>query len=209
MEIFVLILELIGTAAFALSGAMIGLKRGMDLFGVCMLGLATACGGGVLRDLLLGQLPPVMFREPIFALAAVVASIIMFLPVVRRRLSAHEAGYERLLLLADSAGLGIFTAMGVAATVAAGYGGNVFFAVFLGTITGVGGGVLRDVLAGQPPYIFVKHIYALAAIFGALVCALTWNLLGQRWAMLLCAASVLLIRLLAAHFHWSLPKAKE
>ena len=80
MEIFVLILELIGTVAFAVSGAMIALRKGMDIFGVCMLGLTTACGGGVLRDVLLGVLPPVMFREPVFALAAVAASVIMFLP---------------------------------------------------------------------------------------------------------------------------------
>ena len=202
-----MILELLGTAAFALSGAMIALRHEMDLFGVCMLGLVTACGGGVLRDLLLGQLPPVMFREPVFALVAVVASLIMFLPVVRRSLHAHESTYERTLLLLDSAGLGIFTAMGVAATFRAGYGGNVFFSVFLGSITGVGGGVLRDVLAGQRPYIFVKHIYAIAAIIGALLCALLWNPLGQREAMLICLASVILIRLLAAHYRWSLPKA--
>lgn len=207
MEVFVLILELLGTAAFALSGAMIALRHEMDLFGVCMLGLVTACGGGVLRDLLLGQLPPVMFREPVFALVAVVASLILFLPVVRRALQTHESTYERTLLLLDSAGLGIFTAMGVAAAFRAGYGGNVFFSVFLGSITGVGGGVLRDVLAGQRPYIFVKHIYAIAAIIGALLCALLWDPMGQRGAMLICLASVILIRLLAAHYRWSLPKA--
>ena len=209
MEIFVLILELIGTVAFAVSGAMIALRKGMDIFGVCMLGLTTACGGGVLRDVLLGVLPPVMFREPVFALAAVAASVIMFLPVVRRALARRELVYEKVLLLADAAGLGIFTAMGVSATVAAGYGGNLFFSVFLGSITGVGGGVLRDVLAGSPPYIFVKHIYALAAIFGALLCALLWLPLGQRGAMLVCVAAVLVIRLMAAHFRWSLPKASE
>lgn len=209
MEIFVLILELLGTVAFALSGAIIALQKKMDIFGVCMMGLTTACGGGVLRDVFLGALPPVMFREPVFALTAVVVSAIMFLPVVRRALSRQEQVYEKLLLFADAAGLGIFTAMGVAATIRAGYGGNVFFAVFLGTITGVGGGVLRDVMAGTPPYIFVKHIYALAAIFGALLCAFLWRPMGQKGAMLVCVAAVLVIRLLAAHYRWSLPKATE
>lgn len=209
MEIFVLILELLGTVAFALSGAIIALQKKMDIFGVCMMGLTTACGGGVLRDVFLGALPPVMFREPVFALTAVVVSAIMFLPVVRRALSRQEQVYEKLLLFADAAGLGIFTAMGVAATIRAGYGGNVFFAVFLGTITGVGGGVLRDVMAGATPYIFVKHIYALAAIFGALLCAFLWKPMGQKSAMLVCVAAVLVIRLLAAHYRWSLPKATE
>lgn len=209
MEIFVLILELLGTVAFALSGAIIALQKKMDVFGVCMMGLTTACGGGVLRDVFLGVLPPVMFREPVFALTAVVVSAIMFLPVVRRAFNRQELFYEKLLLFADAAGLGIFTAMGVAATIRAGYGGNLFFSVFLGTITGVGGGVLRDVMAGTPPYIFVKHIYALAAIFGAVLCALLWKPLDQRGAMLVCVAAVLMIRLLAAHFRWSLPKPTE
>lgn len=205
---FVFILEMIGTVSFALSGALVGLKKNMDLFGVCIMGVTTACGGGLLRDLFLGQLPPTMFRQPLYALTAAAVSLLIFLPVVRRLLSARKRAYELVTLLSDSAGLGIFTAAGVSAAVQAGYGESVFFAVFLGSITGVGGGLIRDIMAGDPPYIFVKHIYACASLAGAFLCAVSWSKLGSIWAMALCCACVFLIRLLAARYHWSLPKAE-
>jgi len=209
MEVFLLALELIGTAAFSVSGAMLGMQKRMDLFGVCIMGLVTACGGGVLRDLFLDRLPPIVFLEPVFALTAICAAIAVFLPLLRRPLTARGRAYETVMLWADSLGLGIFTAAGVAAAIRAGYGDSFFFAVFLGTITGVGGGVLRDMLAGTPPYIFVKHIYACAAIAGAVACVLLWPRLGETPAILLCCGTVLILRLLAAHFRWSLPRAKD
>ncbi|MBQ9686570.1 MAG: TRIC cation channel family protein [Oscillospiraceae bacterium] len=208
MTVFVLLLELVGTAAFAVSGAMLGMKKNMDVFGVCVMGVTTACGGGVLRDLLLGALPPVMFQKPVYALTAIVVSVLIFLPWVRRGLIRREHVYETVMRFADAAGLGVFTAVGVAAAFHQGYGDSTFFAVFLGVITGVGGGVMRDMMAGSAPYIFVKHIYACASIAGALLCALLWRAAGETAAMLICCASVLLIRLLAAHYHWSLPKAR-
>lgn len=207
MELLILILELAGTAAFALSGAMLALKKNMDLFGVCVMGLTTACGGGVLRDMLLGALPPVMFRQPVYAMTAIVMSLIVFLPAVRRALTADHRAWAAITLLADSAGLGIFTCCaGVAAAINAGYGDNLFFSVFLGTVTGVGGGVLRDVMAGMPPYIFVKHVYACAAIAGAILCAALWSAAGSTAAMLSGSLLIFLLRLLAAHFRWNFPR---
>lgn len=207
MELFVFILEMIGTVSFAISGAMIGLKQRMDIFGICVMGLVTACGGGVLRDLFIGQLPPVMFLDPVYAATAVIVSIIIFLPSVRGVLVRISHAYDEIQRVADSAGLGIFTAAGVAAAMHAGYGRNFFFALFLGTITGVGGGVLRDMLASLPPYIFVKHVYACASIAGAAVCILLWPVAGENMAMLTCGVVVFVIRLLAAKYRWSLPKA--
>lgn len=207
MEYFFEALEIIGAAAFAISGSLLALQKGMDVFGVCIMGIVTACGGGVMRDLFLGQLPPAMFREPVYALTAIGMSIIMFIPAVRRLITKKKNVYEHILLVTDSLGLGIFTASGVAITMQSGHGDNLFFAVFLGTITGTGGGVLRDVLASSPPYIFVKHIYALASIAGAVLCALLWNVIGHMWAMLACFGLVFVIRILAAVFHWSLPRA--
>ncbi len=209
MELFVFILELAGTAAFAVSGAMLALKKNMDVFGVCVMGLTTACGGGVIRDVLLGVLPPVMFRAPVYALTAIGVSVVVFLPSVRRALTADSRAYAAIILLADSAGLGIFACAGVAAAVNAGYGDNFFFSVFLGAVTGVGGGVLRDVMAGMPPYIFVKHVYAVAAILGAMLCAALWVPAGRTAAMLSGSALIFLLRLLAAHFRWSLPRAGD
>lgn len=207
MELFILILELAGTAAFALSGAMLALKKNMDLFGVCVMGLTTACGGGVVRDILLGALPPVMFRQPVYALTALGVSLVAFLPAVRKVLTANHRAYVATILFADSAGLGIFTCCaGVASAVNAGYGDNFFFSVFLGTVTGVGGGVMRDVMAGMPPYIFVKHVYACAALAGAMLCAALWAPAGSTAAMLAGSLLVFLLRLLAAHFRWNFPR---
>ena len=105
----------------------------------------------------------------------------------------------------DSIGLGIFTVMGVNTGIRQGYGSNVFLLVFVGTITGVGGGLLRDMMAGVPPYIFVRHIYACASIVGAIVCV--WmQQFGAVWAMVMGSCVVVLIRYLAAHYRWNLPK---
>lgn len=207
MSWFIFALELIGTAAFAVTGALLAARKRMDIFGVCVMGLVSACGGGVLRDVLLGALPPVMFRKPVYAIIAVLVSAVVFLPPVLRLLTRHERVYESVMLVADAVGLGIFTAVGVTAAMEQGYGNARFFAVFLGVVTGVGGGMLRDIMAGLPPYIFVKHIYACASILGALLCVLLWRSLGSTAAVLLCCGAVSVIRLLAAYFRWSLPKS--
>ncbi len=208
MDLFVTLLELVGTVSFAVSGAMVALKKHMDVFGVCVLGLATACGGGILRDILMGNLPPVMFREPAYALTAIGCSVVVFLPAVRRLLLREDRIYEIVMLWSDALGLGIFTAVGVTTALHAGYDSR-FFAVFLGAITGVGGGVLRDVLAGQTPYVFAKHFYACAAILGAIVFVLLRPLLGEAGGVLACCATVFVLRLLAARYHWSLPRAND
>ena len=208
MDLFVTLLELVGTVSFAVSGAMVALKKHMDILGVCVLGLVTACGGGMLRDILMGNLPPVMFRDPAYALTAIACSVVVFLPKVRRLLLREDHIYEITMLWSDALGLGIFTAVGVATALRAGYDSR-FFAVFLGTITGVGGGVLRDVLAGQPPYIFVKHFYASAAILGAIAFVLAAPIIGEAGGVLVCCAGVFILRLLAARYHWSLPKAND
>ena len=207
MSAFVLTIELLGTAAFAIAGAMLALRHQMDLFGVVVIGLISATGGGVLRDVLLGYLPPTMFVVPTFALEAIALSALVFLPAVHRLLAQRKYVYDHLMLIADSLGLGVFTAAGVSAAFAHGYGENYFFAVFLGTITGVGGGVIRDTLVGLPPYIFVKHVYATAVLIGAMLCAALIKPLGETWSMTICLVTVFTIRMLAAHYHWSLPKS--
>ena len=208
MDELVFFLELLGTAAFAVSGAMTALRKSMDPVGVVILGLITAVGGGVLRDLLLGITPPKIFDDPLTVSLAVVVSVVAYLPPVCRRLMRSTLLFEKLLLAADSVGLGLFVAVGTQVAYQTLPDGKWFAAAFLGTITGVGGGVLRDVLAGDVPYIFRKHIYALACLAGALVwvlCHLYWSDTG---ALLLSSAVVMAIRLLAAHFRWSLPRAK-
>ena len=209
MQISIFILELIGTVAFAVSGAMVALKKNMDIFGVAILGLTTAVGGGALRDILLGNTPPVMFREPVYALLAIFVSIVVFIPQVRHLLTHNHALYDRMMLVMDSLGLGIFTVVGINTAYELSNDYTFFLLVFVGTITGVGGGVLRDVMAGDTPYIFVKHVYACASAGGAVLCAALYVPLGKAPAMFLGALTVIIIRLLAAHYKWSLPHSRE
>ena len=199
--------ELIGAVAFAISGAALGIRKEMDLFGVAMMGMTTAVGGGILRDMMLGQTPPAALRDPLQALVAVAASLLVFYIWRRRRETMHNRCAELVLLVADSIGLGIFSAHGAAIAIQAGYGDNWFLVLFLGMLTGVGGGVLRDVCCVERPYIFTKHIYALASLAGAAVCMLLWTS-GQNIAMLTSCALTVVLRICAAVFRWGLPKAR-
>ena len=209
MSTLFLALEVIGTLAFAASGAMTAMRKNMDIFGVCILALTTAVGGGVIRDVILGNTPPATFRDPIYATVALVTALVLFLPKVRRFLMRNTALYDRALFWMDTAGLGIFTAAGIRTAYACAPRPTVFLLVFVGVITGVGGGILRDLLAGDTPYIFVKHVYASASLAGALVCGLAWHYWGEMPSMLAGAVVVILIRCLSAHFRWNLPKAHD
>ena len=195
--------------AFAASGAMVGVERNMDIFGVSVLGVATAVGGGMIRDIVLGIIPPAVFTNPVYALVSVLASCIVFFIFYFKRelLQGHRREtYDKIMLAMDSVGLGIFTVVGVNTGIRQGYMDNVFLLVFLGTITGVGGGLLRDMMASVPPYIFVKHIYACASIIGAVVCVYMNRFVGNVQAMVVSSIVVVLIRYLAAHYRWNLPR---
>ena len=207
MQLFFL-LEIVGTIAFAISGAIVGIQKKMDIFGVAILGLTTAVGGGILRDLILNITPPAAFVDPVFAVTAILVSILFFIPSVRATLEYRKKLYDLLILVMDSVGLGLFTVVGVRAAMNAGFDSNLFLATFVGVLTGVGGGILRDIFVGDMPYIFIKHFYACASIIGAWTCALTWRSLHEIPAMILGAALIVILRLLAAHYRWSLPKAK-
>ncbi|MDO4621017.1 MAG: trimeric intracellular cation channel family protein [Lachnospiraceae bacterium] len=207
----ILIMEITGTIAFAASGAMLAIKKGMDVFGVCVLGVVTAVGGGMLRDVVLGKVPSALL-DPVYTGTAAVTSLLLFLLVYRRQSLFHGKGqniYEIFLFWMDAIGLGIFTVVGVSAGYAAGYGGKTFLLVFLGTITGVGGGLLRDMMAQEAPYILVKHIYACASILGAVVYVLTYRSFGELPALIVSPAVVVLIRWLAAHYGWNLPRIRR
>ena len=208
MDEFIFILELIGTVAFASSGAMIAIEKKMDIFGVNVLGATTAVGGGIMRDIILGLTPPGAFSHPVYVLVAALTSTILFV-IAYAKPTAFESRvktdyYDKLMFWCDTAGLGIFTVVGIQAAVRAVGGENVFFFVFIGPLTGVGGGVLRDIMAGETPYILVKHIYACAAIAGGIVCVVGRTAFGEAYGTILGLAATVLLRFLAAHFRWNL-----
>lgn len=208
MDVFIYVMEIIGVVAFAFSGAVVGIWKHMDIFGVCTLALITSCGGGLLRDLFLGQLPPAMFKDPIFGFTSIATAIIVFLFFSSKGTYPKSKIFDWVLIFLDSVGLGLFTVLGVSAVFNAGFGNNFFFTIFLGTVTGVGGGVFRDIIAQNTPYIFVKHIYACASMLGAIVCFSLHLFASEDIAILVGSCVVVIVRLLAAKFRWSLPKVK-
>ena len=203
--------ELVGTLAFAASGAMLAIDRKLDLLGVIVLGITTALGGGTIRDLLLGVNPPRMFSNYYYVLSAAGMSIAVFLveALLRDRFHKRREEVDRVMNLFDAIGLGIFTVTGIQVAVDLGYGGNAFLTIFVGVLTGVGGGILRDVMSREIPAVLHKHIYAVASVAGGIcyyICFLT-NF-GGGVPVLLAVAVVVTIRLLAAHYRWSLPKIR-
>lgn len=204
------IVELVGTIAFACSGAMVAIEKRLDLLGIIVLGVTTAVGGGMMRDILIGSYPPNLFLQPVYVLTAFAAVVVLFL-IVRSRALPLEAlssvTYERVMNLLDAIGLGAFTVVGIDTAMEAGYGEYRFLMIFLGVITGVGGGVLRDIMAGQTPFILKKHVYACASIAGAFCYVLLMHMIGNEAAMVSSAVLVVVIRVLARHYKWNLPTA--
>ena len=207
-ELIIFMMEIVGTIAFASSGAMLAMQKNMDLFGICVLGVVTSVGGGVIRDLILGYTPPNMFRMPVYTIVALVVSILLFvLLYMRQNLLQGKIAvvYDKIMTFFDAIGLGIFTVVGVNTARSLGYDQN-FLLIFVGVITGVGGGLLRDVMAQEKPYILTKHIYACASIAGALVCVYSGSRIGNLASMTAGAAVVIIVRLLAMHYRWNLPR---
>lgn len=204
--------EAAGTIAFASSGAMVAIKKQLDLLGVIVLGVTTAVGGGMLRDIIIGNVPPNLFKDPIYVLLAFLTVMLLFIIVRRNQkilASRSIEMYEKVMNIFDAVGLGAFTVVGIDTAVLAGYGQYHFLIIFLGVITGVGGGILRDIMAGETPYILKKHVYACASIAGAVLYAFLLEYMNGDAAMLIGAGTVILIRILATRYCWDLPTATK
>lgn len=208
MDTFIFILEIIGTIAFASSGAMIAIEKKMDIFGVNILGATTAVGGGMIRDIILGVTPPTAFAKPVYVMFAILTSTLLFAVVYTNpdilQSKIKNEFYDRLMLWCDTAGLGIFTVLGIQTASRIITEDNSFFFIFIGVLTGVGGGVVRDIMAGETPYILVREIYASASIAGGIVCIVCRNTMGEAYGLILGMLVTVVIRSLGAHFHWNL-----
>ena len=198
-EFFIGMFEIIGTIAFAMSGAIVAIEKKMDVLGVVILGITTAIGGGIIRDLLIGVTPPVSLCKPLFPLIAIAVSLIVFFPKIRRHINMDSM----LMVIIDAVGLGAFTIVGCNSAV--GFD-NILLQIFLGVLTGVGGGVVRDVFAAQMPTIFVKHFYATASLSGAIVYSLILPYSSSA-AIISGMLLIVTLRILAAKYKWHLPKA--
>jgi uncharacterized membrane protein YeiH len=199
--LFFQIFNFIGIFVFAVSGAMRGVRNSLDLFGILVLAVVTAVSGGILRDLLIGAIPPQSIQDWHGIALALVAGVLVFF--------FHRV-FERLqypVLLFDAAGLGLFAVTGTQK--ALDYGLAPEMAVILGVISGIGGGMVRDVLSAQVPVVLRGEIYASAALLGAVL------LLGGDWlhlpswlSLLFGASCTFLLRSLAIYRRWTLPRPR-
>lgn len=205
---FNIFFDIIGTIAFAISGAILGCKKKMDILGVIVLGLVTALGGGFIRDLVLGITPPKMFQNSTNAAISTVFSILVFILYLIRR-DFEKSHWIKLMnkfmIITDTIGLASFTITGMATAISLGYDKK-FLLIFVGSITGVGGGMLRDVLSGSIPFIFREQVYAGACILGATIFIIARNFCNYQISMVICFFAVLIIRLLAVKKNWNLPR---
>jgi uncharacterized membrane protein YeiH len=201
LETLVLVLDLVGTFVFALSGAMAGVRHRLDVFGVLVLSFVAANAGGILRDVLIGAVPPAAIADWRYIFVSLLAGSVTFWAqgTVRRLRDA--------VLVFDAAGLGVFAVSG--ALKATAFGLNPLAAVLLGMLTGIGGGMLRDLLVAEVPIVLRADLYAVAGLVGAAV-VVGGQILGLPSSPLAIVGAALCfgLRLLALRRGWALPVAR-
>lgn len=205
------VLELIGIASAAISGTMVAIEKKCDAFGVVFLAIITALGGGVLRDTMIGHLPPRMFTSYAYILTATAFSLAVFLTALRHheRYHANKDKLDHVNNWFDAVGLAAFTVAGVDLTIATVGMDAPLTPILLGLVTGVGGGVLRDVLTGTMPRLLYKRVYALASLGGAIVYYLLLRLgVPNALGAVVCMALIVLVRYFATRYHWNMPHAE-
>ena len=202
MDTLVLVLDLVGTFVFALSGGITGVRHRLDVFGLLVLAFAAGNAGGMTRDVLLGAVPPAAIADWRYIVVSLLAGLATFwwYPTIRR---LHSP-----VLVFDAAGLGLFAVAGALKALA--FGLNPLAAVLLGMLTGIGGGMLRDVLVAEVPTVLHAELYAVAALAGATV-VVGGQLLQLPTTPLAIGGAVLCLglRLLAIRRGWKLPIAQE
>ncbi|WP_420750857.1 trimeric intracellular cation channel family protein [Rhodococcus sp. O3] len=195
------ILELVGIVAFAMSGALVGVVKRLDLFGVFLVGVFTAVGGGIVRDLLLDIHPPSSLSNWRYLGSAFAASILVFY------MHTVVSKLNREILVLDALGMGLFATTG--ATIAIEAGAQPLAAALIGATSAIGGGILRDVLVNEVPLLLQRDLYAIPALLGSAVLVAAHELgVGQNVALVLGTVLATGLRLLALWRGWSLPQAR-
>jgi len=192
-------LDLLGTAAFAASGAWAGVRRDMDLFGVVLLGLVTANGGGTVRDLLLGA-PPFILKNETYLYLSLIISLLVFIFHRKMEFLQHPLQYF------DAVGLGTFVVIGTGKAID--YHIGFFGSVMMGVLTATAGGMIRDILSNRVPLVLQREVYASACLAGgAMLYLLHLTVFPENWSLVIAAVAVTGVRLLAIRKGWSLPRA--
>ena len=200
-QVFIYILDLFGTMAFAVTGAFKAIEHKSDIVGILLLATITGVAGGTMRDVIMGQFPNSL-SDPVYVIITVLSGVAIFF------LYSHLKKHWNLFLKFDAIGLGVFTIIG--ATFAYNLVGLNFLAIMLaGILTAVGGGILRDVFVTQVPIVFVKEFYISASFIGVVVFYFTLYFGGELYsATILGIILTTTLRLIAMKFNWNLPRAK-
>lgn len=216
IEWIIFFISTVGVLSFAVSGSITAMSKKTDPFGTIVIAVTTTFGGGIIRDLLVGKNFPAFFTDwdcHFWTLLIVLTSFICML------IGKYNASAKRMIHLSSGQILNVFDAVGLAIFCVVGIDSvvdfkpeleiitytNVFILTFMGTVTGVGGGILRDLFTGQVPMIFRKHIYALPTIVGSLGYVFLLKIMSHLPAMLVAIAFIAVVRILAARYHWNLP----
>ncbi|SCP98779.1 trimeric intracellular cation channel family protein [Anaerobium acetethylicum] len=199
---FISVVEIIGTVAFAMSGALTAIQKELDYYGIIIFAFITAVGGGIVRDTLINRRLPASLDNPVYAVISILAALFVILFYKR----IHHL--SRVLPLFDAFGLGAFTAIGAEVAVKNGHS-EPFVIITLAVLTGTGGGVLRDICAQEIPYVFRKEIYAVASVFGAVLFIILNETIGNDAALYGCFAITLLIRIFCMRKNIHLKKVEN
>lgn len=201
-SIIIFILDLFGTAAFAVTGALRAIEHKYDIVGVIILATVTGILGGVMRDAILGIFPPHNFSDTIHIVLTTITAIIIFYLYQRIK------KYENLFNIFDAVGLGVFTFTGASIAYSL-YSTNVVLIVISSLVTAFGGGILRDVLVREPPIVFTKEVYAVASFIGVIIFLIMVNLKLQfEYTAIVVIFVTTGIRLISIKLNWNLPKVK-
>lgn len=199
-----------GICTFSVSGAMVGIRLHFDFFGVFISSLLTSLGGGLLRDLILGNVPPAMFYNYTYFVIILTTTFVVFMIAhfKKNQFIQKEDIIAKINNVFDALGLGLFSVIGVQTAINEGFIYNPYLAIFVGGITGVGGSMIRDAIISEVPVILTKNIYILASLAGSAVYYIFMrNDVDISVSTIVATTVVFVIRMLATKFRWNMPKA--
>lgn len=206
MDFLWLLFDVIGTIAFAISGALLGIQRRMDIFGILILALVTAIGGGIVRDLMVGRIPPTSLQTGLYmSITLITVGIVFIMYRYGWNRYIEGKGATKLYLTADALGLASFTVTGATVGITTDPG-NLVLTVVLGGLTAVGGGIIRDILAHRTPSVLKEEVYALPALLGGIAYFVVYGMGHQIVASYVTFLIVFVIRMVAIEYHWNLPR---
>lgn len=196
------ICEFLGTVAFAVSGALVGIDKELDYFGVIVLAVTTAVGGGIVRDVLIGCTPPLAVQKPSYTIISILTALVVL------RLYKRLDRFKNTIQFFDAVGLAAFTAIGASMAFLNNLS-SPFIVIILGLLTGTGGGIIRDVFAQEIPFVFRKEIYAIASILGVTAYLVFRQYLSPTVAVYACFIITLVVRLVAIKYGLNLKVVKK